>query len=241
MTASKAKPRRKCASDSVPRRIRKDYPNPKSELEKTYQRLGITAQQMEGVALIQPLLRRAGMSAEQAVEILSSDDSPDAQSFMAVYRKMSPNDRRRASIEAIAVAAKLTTRRLWEVLSGASMIQGRDVVRLMLSAAQPEIVARSIEGAKTEKGFTDRDHLYRAVGFFPTSKGAQVFINVNKAAEVDTEKPEDDSDGTGSLPRMDDFILDIQKAINPSRTLPVPVPKAAGSEEFLDLPPGTLE
>lgn len=224
---------------SRPNKSRKQYPNAKSDLEKTYSRLGVTTEQMAEVVLIRPLLRRAGMSMERVVETLSSDTSAEAQAFMAVYRKMKPCDRSRAPIEAIAVAANLTTRRLWEVLSGAAMQQGRDTVALMVSVAQPEVVARTIKSAKLPLGHHDREHLFKAVGFLPTPKSSNVFIRVGNPGQED-DKPDEDSDGTGSLPKMDDFLLDVQKAISPAKKQ-IAAPKAEVVAEFRDLPAGALE
>jgi hypothetical protein len=229
MTASKARPRKNS---------KKDFPNPYRTVDRAYKRLGITVEQAESAPRIRDLLKRAGLGMDRVTEILSGDGSAEAQSFMAVYNKLSSTDRKRLPIEAIVVAANLSTRRLWEVLSGAAMQQGRDTVALMVSVAQAEVVARTIKSAKLPLGHYDREHLYRAVGFLPVNKGQQIFINTRPQEE---EKPEEDTDGTGSLPTMDSYLLDIQRAISPAKTaLPAPVPKTEEAE-YTELPAGRLE
>jgi len=238
MTANKAKPKESFKSASG-KRPRKDFPDfrERNHRDRRLGLLGITAAQVDSEARIQPLLKRAGLNTEGVVEILSADPSEEAQKFVAMYRKVPRDDRTRISVEAFAIAAGMTTRRLWEVLCGAAMQQGRDTVALMVSVAQPDVVARTIKQAKTVKGLYDREHLFKAVGFLPVNKGQQIFIN---SRPVDEKEVEDDTDGTGSLPTMDQFLLDVQQVISPTRALPTSTAKEVAGSEFMEFPAGDL-
>jgi len=60
--------------------------------------------------------------------------------------------------------------------------------------------AKTIRGAKTARGCSDREHLYKAVGFLPTPKGSQILLNLNRA--IEEKDVNENGNGTGDLPLM---------------------------------------
>src|SRR5512146_644104 len=89
--------------------------------QDAHKRLGVKKEDVDACLKITPRLREVGLTAERVVEILDSDDTEDGRKFVARYRAISKSDRAYLSIEEICVAAGLTTRRLWEVISGARL------------------------------------------------------------------------------------------------------------------------
>lgn len=188
---------------------------------KARERLGVSAEQITAESRITPLLKKAGVKIDRALEILEADDSDDAKRFVTLYRSIPPSDVKHLSIEEIALAAKVTPRRLWEVLCGAALQQGRETVQFMVAVNQPAIVAASIRSAKTTKGVYDREHLYKATGLLPTPKGSTTIISVGGKTEAEPPPtPHDPDETTSKLPGADDYFLEIQKAIAPARQLP---------------------
>jgi hypothetical protein len=195
-------------------------------------RLGVTAKSMETVRRIMPSLREAGLNMARVIETLEGDDSADAQIFLAKWRSIKKNDRTYLSIEEICVAAGLTTRRLWEVIAGARLEQSQDTVKLMVSDAQPRMVATTIRAATEHEpildgngrlvGYTNgcvkaQELMYKAIGFLPTPKGSTTTINLNSQGTpaplpLDEGDPDDEQ-----LEDIDQMLKDLQNTVAPKQ------------------------
>jgi hypothetical protein len=203
---------------------------------------------MVGVARIEGSLKESGLSLERVIAILESDSSDDAQTFLAKWNDISVSDRKYLKIDEICVAAGLTTRRLWEVISGARFSQAQDVIKLMVAEAQPDVVRATIRAATHEFPIFDRhgnlvghqspdvkamELLYRATGFVPTPKGSTTTINLNPGSQLPAEVSSEDDDDDGLLPDMDDLLKDIQTSLAaPIKQLEAPKVVEAEFEEL---------
>jgi len=258
MKKAAAKKKSGTPSAAKPRIPRSDFRNRAAEARK---RLGVKKQDVQALSRITPLLRQAGVSIARVIEILEADGSPDAQIFLECYRKISKSDLQYLSLEEICVAAGLATRRLWEVLAGAALQQGRETVQLMVAVAQPRIVETTIRAASEISPVLNNEGevigyrygdikaqelISKATGFLPSPRGSSIVFNLGKHSEEDEEEDDDDEDMTNGLPGMDDFVLDVHKALEPAKLLSAQissarVPENAPELDFEELPAGQLK
>jgi len=173
-----------------------------------------------------PRLKQNGIRPDQMVEVLRWDDQPESHAFVALWDEQTPATRSLAGIEALALGAKLTSRRLWEVFQGAILVQSRESISAQIAMAQPKIVAVTIRGALKAKGHADREHLFKASGFLPVPKGSTITINPGMQQAL-PQGGDDDDDSHGDLEPCDDFLMRASKAINAKR---LPAPTSEPSE-----------
>ena len=191
-------------------------------------RLGVTVEQLAVQPQITPLLRQNGIKSERLVEILRCDAAAEASAFVGVWDKLTPASRSAAGVEAMALAAGFTPRRLWEVLCGAALVQSKESVGLTIALALPGIMQVTVKEAKKAKGHFAREHLFKAARVLPTPKGSTTVINVGEPARGLEDG--DDIDDAGTLEDADDFMLKASRAMNP-KALPAPVVEAEIEED----------
>jgi hypothetical protein len=206
-------------------------------------RLGISAKQLEGVRRITPSLREAGISTDRLIEILECDESLNARTFLVRWRKVSKSDRKYLSIEEVCIASGLTTRQLWETVSGAVLEQSQDAVKVRLAHSQVSVVAAAIKaatdslpivadvgGKRVVVGYSNGDVRAMEVvskwtGLMPTPKGSTTNINLgggSHAALPSEVADDDDEDDEELIPDMNDFLKDIQVTVAPPKQLEAP-------------------
>ena len=170
---------------------------------------------------IASLLRENGVSLERLAEILRRDSSPESRAFVDVWDSLTAPSRSLAGIEAIALSAQITPRRLYELFAGAAMMQSRESVALTIALNLPAVMRTTVKEAKTAKGHCAREHLYKASQVLPTPQGS-----VNKfylpGAKPETEDDEgDETEGDGKvLESADDFMMRAARAMG-VKQLPV--------------------
>lgn len=162
-------------------------PQPQRREDIMVKTLGVTPAQLAAQPQIQPILRRAKISAVKAADYLRMSEDPDARRFLAILDGLGAEARRLLPLEAIAIAAGISTKRLFELISGEVFVQARFESALLAAASHPTIVAKSIERALEEPlaipqpdgttkierapdGVTDRKMLHQQAGFLPMPK-----------------------------------------------------------------------
>lgn len=165
--------------------------------------LGLTPEQVDAQPLITPVLRKVKIL-EDVPEYLRISDEPDARCFMGVFDGLPKNRRRDAPLEAVAIAAGLTTTRLFELIAGAVFTQSRYEAALLAAASHPKVVAKSIEKALEEplkieredgsvawlpakSGLADRKMLHLQAGFIPVPKTQIVSLPGVKSIDARTQ------------------------------------------------------
>lgn len=152
--------------------------------------------------------------------------------FVQRWDALTENNRELAGVEAVALSVGMTPRRLWELFQGASLMQAKQSVAVMLADSLPEIMQRTITSAKSGRTVLDREGnavqiddldaqeiIYKAARIMPTPKGSTTVINMpgHSADEDDGDAP-----GGGDLESMDDFALKAAKAMG-QKALPAPI------------------
>ena len=135
---------------------------------------------LDGQPSISAKLRTAPGGLKRVLAALRSYDDEDASAFVAVHESRSRHDLRRLQWEELAVAAGLTTTRLFEVSSGALLEYEEDVRKLMIASGVTKVTRRSLELAMEPKMIDDRMAMLKAGGVIPIPKGSQVAIQINR-------------------------------------------------------------
>jgi hypothetical protein len=189
---------------------------------KLLRRLGANPEELAAQPKIYPLLKRCDILPARVIEVLRADHQVDAsQAVVAKWDDLSPADRSLLGpeiLEALAVASSLTPRRLWELYSGANLMQSRESIGNIIADALPAIMRVTARQAKTPKGFTSREHIFKASRVLPTPKGSVINIGVPQQQELG-EGEDDDNESGGMLESADDFLLRASRAM---RVLPAP-------------------
>ena len=176
---------------------------------------------------ITPLLKQNGIKPERVVEVLRCDDQPESLTFVQQWDAIIPASRSIVGIEAIAIVAGITPRRLWELFQGASLVQAKQSVSVLLAESLPKIMQTAIRGAKMPKGQADREHVLKAARILPVPKGSTTVINMPGHSEEEQEELDDE---VGRLESADEFMLKASRAMNP-KALPVAPSEVVEAEE----------
>lgn len=204
---------------------RNNPPDTRNRADEARRRLGVKQEDVDAALKIGYRLREVGLTTERVVEILDADSSEEARQFLTKYRTVSRSDLAYLTIEELSLAAGLTTRRLWEVVSGARLEQSQDVVKLIIADSMPKVVSNAVKAATEATPIMDgqgqvqgwvygdmkaTDFLGKISGLIPQAKpGIQIFNNV---PQLPPPLPGDDPDGP-PLPSMDSALKEIQHVI----------------------------
>jgi len=193
--------------------------------------LHIDPEELAAQPQIAPLLRQCSVLPERLIEVLRVDLDPASQTAVRAWDARTPAERRLLGLEGIALLAGMTPRRLWELYSGATMMQSRDSMGVMIAEALPKIMAVTIKRAKTAKGHDSREHLFKAARVLPTPKGSVINIGVPQAQGELTDGG--DQDDSRELEPADGFLLRASRAMG-VKSLPAPVVEVKSDESEPD-------
>src|SRR5574337_1628129 len=154
--AATGDPPRSPRQRTVARTIRRK-PGPKSKPRadrrlQLMRKFGVSAEQVADAPQIAPLLKQNGVRRERFVEVLRCDREPESLAFVQFWDGLTASDRHDITLEVAALAASLTPRRLWELYHGATLMQAKESVAVMMAEALPAIMRRALSRAKTAKG-----------------------------------------------------------------------------------------
>lgn len=135
-------------------------------------------------------------------------------------------------MDAMAVAAGMAPRRLWDVYSGATRIQSMETLGVLIADSLPAIMKVTIKEAKKVKGFSSREHIFKAARVLPTPKGSVINIGVPSGKSEDDEE---EGPPGGLLEGADDFLMRASRAMG-AKQLPAPVaePEILGPDDEED-------
>jgi hypothetical protein len=191
-------------------------------------RLKVDAKALDAQPQIAPLLKQCGILPARVIEVLRADSDEASRSVVTLWDTLTPANRSILGLEALAMAVGITPRRLWEVYSGANLMQSRESIGTMIADALPSIMRVTIKEAKKAKGTYSREHIFKAARVLPTPKGSIINIGVPSAqGELESgEEPEG-----GMLEGADDFYMKASRAMAAKTAKALPVPEILEPEE----------
>jgi hypothetical protein len=189
-------------------------------------KFGVTADQLADSPQITPLLRRNGIRTRRVIEALRCDTELESLAFVRFWDTLNENQQKDISLEIAAFAAETTPRRLWELYQGATLIQAKESVAVMLAESLAPVMRKTIKRAKYGRTLLDRqgnkvrvddtdsqEIIYKAARILPTPKGSTTVINMPRGlGDGGDDEPENTS--SGDLESADDFLMKAAKAMH---------------------------
>ena len=196
----------------------------RNRTDEARKRLGADPELVARCRKITPLLKECGLDRERVVEILESDDESDSVAFVAKYRSVSKSDHAHVSIEEIAIAAGLTTRRLWELIQGTRLEQSQDAMKMLVADNRAAIMRSVVDAAKGgDQKATEM--LWKADGTLPKSNGISFIMSQNNSMpELTSAAAAVVEDEALPLADMDTMLKEMQRVTaTPQLEAPRPV------------------
>jgi len=167
---------------------RKSAPRPAKPLHHKADglaRLRVTPGQLAEVPQIDHLFKPIG-GRLKVLEYLAGSEEPEAQLITRMARELIPHQRRDVPFEAYCIAANVTTKKMFGIISQEVMEQSRMAVSLLSKARHVEVVQATIDAALHPLGVQDRRMLHQAEGFVPVPKNNITHIHGNVDARTQT-------------------------------------------------------
>lgn len=196
---------------------------PRNRRGELLRRLKVDSRALAASPQITPLLRRSGIHPDRLAEVLRCDDQAESLTYVQRWDELTPANQEMAGVEAVALSVGMTPRRLWELFQGASLMQAKQSVAVMLADSLPEIMQRTITSAKSGRTVLDREGnavqvddldaqeiIYKAARIMPTPKGSTTVINM---PGHNADEDDDNTTSGGDLESADDFMLRASKAM----------------------------
>jgi hypothetical protein len=187
---------------------------------------------MRGVPRITHLLEQADGGTATVVAALRLCDDDDACKFLEKYDSISESDKGRLSIEEIAVAAEVGTKRLLELAVSSLVEDSKSAGAIIAASFHPKVVRASARYAMTPLGDADRKLFLSATGFTPQTKnaGGGVFVTINQTQQQLAQARADglvegEVGGTGekAFDSADEELKTLHEALDGSqKSLPEP-------------------
>lgn len=168
-----------------------------------------------------------GISVEEFIGMARWAKESDARvaQLLDTWDALDPSEQRATgTADAVRKQAGLAPVDLLRVVADVTCRVEAYRAQIIAAVSHPDVVAKTVERALTDKGIADRILLAKATGFLPVSKGSQTTIAVmqNPQANAATQSV--------AAPRPEEIIRRVSKRFNEARGLPrapvvsIPVP-----------------
>lgn len=144
---------------------------------------------------------------KKVLEYLSGSEEPDARTVMALRARLTQSQADACPFEAYCVAAGLSTKKMFGLISQECYDQATLATALLAKARHPDVVQATIDMALSPLGDKDRKMLHQAQGFVPVPKTAVTHIHGNVDARQQTAN-------VAVLPPFEDSIRKLADRFN---------------------------
>jgi hypothetical protein len=165
-----------------------------------WERLDITEEDLSKHPTITPILKNSIGSIEQVIAYLRSSDNKEALELVRLWDAATKKERTIIPFEGYCLAAKSTPKKMMGIIMQAIVENSQQSTELLLAAAHPEIVKKTIKLAKTTKGVDERRIVLQNRGTLPTPRnntfnnfGNMVQDNRKQIANVNVSQLEEDN------------------------------------------------
>lgn len=147
-----------------------------AEYAEALGRLEITQDQLDFAPKMDHLFEAIG-GREKAFEFLSFSEEGEVRTIFQLRARLTKSQKRDVPLEAYAIAAGMSPKRLFGFISQELMDQSMKMSAMIARLAHPELVQDSIKFASKPAGIKDREMIHKAVGFLPTPKNHFTVVN----------------------------------------------------------------
>lgn len=161
------------------------------------------------------------------IEYLSGSENEDARKVVLEASKLTVSALTQIPIEALCAAAKVSTKRLFGILSEEVMEQGERATKLLAQASHPRVVKKTIDVAMTADGTPERKMLLQASGFLPSAQKhvTQFFGRTEIDARAQAALPQ-----TAVLPPVEDSVRRLSDRFLSAAPAQIAAPEVVDAE-----------
>lgn len=192
--------------------------------------LGISPDDLELSPKIEHLFKGIG-GQERIFEYLGGSEDKDARTLLDLRKRLNERQRRHVPFEAYCIAAGLSVKKVFGLISAEAMDQEEMAKQLLFRVRHTEVLQATIDNALDPLGSTDRNMLHKAAGFVPVPKNTVTFVRgnqINDSRQVNTSS-------ITVLPPVEDSIKRLGDRFNEKLTeikaLPAPALPILDAEE----------
>lgn len=157
-------------------------------------RLGVKQEELDHSPKISDILKDSMGGVDKAINALRFSNDTSAIEFFRVYDAIPVGDRNSLPIEAVSLKAGVSPASLLgSAIMSFKSLKGQESALIAISN-HPDVIKKTIEFAKNEKGHADRQMLHQAVGFLPSPKGTSFSVNL-LGGKAQYGKPSEIEDG----------------------------------------------
>lgn len=147
-----------------------------NDLERAYLFLEIDAARVARAPKVSHLFKHLEGGEDLVWESLAGSESADAQRLMEFRRRLNEKEFGAVPFEAIAIAAGMTTKHAFGVVSEAIVEHSQEASKLILHAAAPAIMQRAVDTAK-ESGGSEGKMLLQAMNLVPRPRNTFTVVH----------------------------------------------------------------
>jgi hypothetical protein len=149
-------------------------------------RLGITPEQMRGVARVDSILKSIEGAFERAVNALRGSREEDAREFLQKYNSIPPADLEHLTFDEICVAAGVDPRQVLTLAVDGMVKIFSMKTTLILASNLPKVTEVMIQSARTAKGVRDRRLFFEITGILPYTPRRNALAPIIDAQQLGT-------------------------------------------------------
>ena len=142
-------------------------------------------------------------------EYLECSEDPAALKMVALREELSEAQQAAVPVEALAIAAGVTTRKALEIITVAVFDHSSQASELLAAANQPDVIETSVITALSTNGTKDREMLLKHSGFIPLPKTQIVSVRGNNAQVVGGNQT-----NIAVLPPVEDTVRTLSNRFN---------------------------
>jgi hypothetical protein len=187
--------------------------------QDAYTMLCIEAEDVAIVPRISHLLKAARIYGK-VFDILSGSEDPQARKLLDMRARLNKCQADSIPFEAYCVAADISTKDAFGLISKETMDQFSQVSTLLAKAAHPAVVQATVRSALTLDGMADRKMLHQHETFVPIARTS--IVNVHGHQMIDARQQ---TANIALLPPLEDVVSRMHDRFNdlaPPRALPTP-------------------
>lgn len=183
--------------------------------------LEIDKAQLKACPRIEHLFKGIG-GKSKVMEYLSGSEEPEARAILVMRERLTVKQHNAVPFEAYCVAAGLSVKKVFGVISSEVMEQSAKATAVLAAASHPKVVQATIDMALTPLGDKDRKMLHLAAGFVPVPKNSFTSVKIDARGAAPQSM---------ALPPIDQSVKALSSRLNEERGIAAPADIIEGDVE----------
>lgn len=161
--------------------------------------LDVKQEDLDASPKIEHLFRGIG-GVPKVMEYLSGSEEPEARLILGLAAKLSGRQRQAVDFEAYCLAAGITTKKMFGIISAEVADQSERAAALINKASRADVMEKTALYAQLPAGTKDREMMHKANGYLPVPKNT---FNLVKGDQVNDNRQQI---AVAVLPPLEDGI-----------------------------------